>query len=262
MIYVSSLQERKYREEHGVFAVDGIKLFSEAADVGLPIREVYFDEARRDTLLPLIEEKLSSGKYADTEVFPLTSSCFEKISTEKSPQGVISVVKHLDFLKKCTIINSISGFVGSDERIILLYAMRDPGNLGAVVRSAVAFGADHIIMSADSADVYHPRTLRASMGSLFRVKVTAVQDFAAVVADLQQSGRRIYAAELSESAIPFSAACMTARDAVVIGNEGHGIPKEISEICDGSVYIPISKATESLNASVAAALFMWEQSKL
>lgn len=262
VIYVASLSERKYREEHGVFAANGIKLFSEAADARLPICEVYYDDTRRDTLLPLIEEKLSQDIYADTEIFPLSASCFEKISSEKSPEGVITVVKHLDFLKKCTIINSISDFVAPTERVILLYAMRDPGNLGAVVRSAVAFGADHIIVSADSADIYHPKTLRAAMGSLFRVKVTAVQDLGAAVVDLRKTGRRIFAAELSENAIPFSEASMTARDAVIIGNEGHGIPKKLSLVCDGSVYIPISKATESLNASVAAALFMWEQSKL
>ena len=168
----------------------------------------------------------------------------------------------MHFLKKCTIINSISDFVLPNERLILLYAMRDPGNLGAVVRSAVAFGADHIVMSADSADVYHPKTLRAAMGSLFRVKVTAVRDIGATVADLRKAGRRIFAAELTENAVPFPEISMTARDAVIIGNEGHGIPKELSLVCDGSVYIPISKATESLNASVAAALFMWEQSKL
>ena len=262
IIYMTSLSDRKNREEHQVFFVDGIKLFLEAVDAGLPIREVYFDDARRDQILPLLEARISSEIYAEIDVYPLSSGCFEKISSEKSPQGIITVIKHLDFLKKCTIINSINDFVVPTERLILLYAMRDPGNIGAVIRSAVAFGADHIITTVDSADVYNPKALRAAMGSLFRVKVTSVEDMSKTVEELQASGRRIYAAELSENAKPFTEVCLATQDAVIIGNEGHGIPKELSAVCDGSVYIPISKATESLNASVAAAIFMWEQNKL
>ena len=100
------------------------------------------------------------------------------------------------------------------------------------------------------------------MGSLFRTKITEVRELGDFIKAARENGRRVFAAELSADARSLSELDTKATDIFVIGNEGHGIPKEISEICDGSVYIPISKKTESLNAAVAAAVFMWEQSKL
>jgi tRNA G18 (ribose-2'-O)-methylase SpoU len=99
------------------------------------------------------------------------------------------------------------------------------------------------------------------MGSLFRTRVTIVSDVASFIIAAQANGRRVFAAELCEGARSLSDVVINAKDVVIIGNEGHGIPKEISSLCDNSVYIPISSKTESLNASVAAAIFMWEQSK-
>ena len=139
--------------------------------------------------------------------------------------------------------------------------MRDPGNLGSVIRSAVAFGVDHIVLTADCADIYNPKTVRSAMGSLYRTKVTIVNDFESFISAAKHNGRRVFAAELSENAKSLHEVGLTKGDIVIIGNEGHGISKDISTICSGSVYIPISKKTESLNASVAAAIFMWEQNK-
>ena len=99
------------------------------------------------------------------------------------------------------------------------------------------------------------------MGSLYRTKITIVKDFQSFIAAAKHNGRRVFAAELSENAMSLGEANLSSKDVVIIGNEGHGIPSEISGKCSGSVYIPISKKTESLNASVAAAIFMWEQNK-
>ena len=99
------------------------------------------------------------------------------------------------------------------------------------------------------------------MGSLYRTKVTIVKDFESFINAAKHSGRRVFAAELSDNAKSLHEVGLTTKDIVVIGNEGHGIPKDISSITSGSVFIPISKKTESLNASVAAAIFMWEQNK-
>ena len=100
------------------------------------------------------------------------------------------------------------------------------------------------------------------MGNLFRLRVFSVSDIAGSIAALRTSGRRVFAAELREGALSVSDASVTAKDVFVIGNEGHGIPEEISASCDGSVYIPIAKGVESLNASIAASVLLWEQSKL
>ena len=152
-------------------------------------------------------------------------------------------------------------YFSSSERILILSSLRDPGNLGSVIRSAVAFGVDHIIMSADSADPYNPKTIRSAMGSLFKTKITIASDLPSVISVLRSLGRRVLSAELNENALVLSDAKLTTADVVIIGNEGHGISSDISKLCDSSIYIPISKNTESLNASVAAAIFMWEQNK-
>ena len=152
-------------------------------------------------------------------------------------------------------------FLKPEEKAIFLFSVRDPSNLGAVIRSSVAFGTDHVILSKDCADIYNPKTVRSAMGSLFRVKVTTVNDVVSFIKSARENSRRVFAAELTETATSLSDIDLCSSDIVMIGNEGHGIDKEISAICDGSVYIPISKKTESLNASVAAAIFMWEQSK-
>ena len=140
--------------------------------------------------------------------------------------------------------------------------MRDPGNLGSVIRSAVAFGVDHLVLSEDSADVYNPKTVRSAMGSLFKVRISYVKDFGSFINVARECGRRVFSAELSEGARSLAETPLLPSDILVIGNEGHGIPEDISALCDASVYIPISDKTESLNASVAAAIFMWEQEKL
>jgi TrmH family RNA methyltransferase len=133
--------------------------------------------------------------------------------------------------------------------------------LGAIVRSAVAFGTDTLLLSADCADLYNPKTLRAAMGSLFKIRAFIVEDLADAVIALRQSGRRVFAAELTENAVSLAEACPCTKDIFIIGNEGHGIPREISSSCDGSVYIPIKQGVESLNASVAASVLLWEQAK-
>ena len=99
------------------------------------------------------------------------------------------------------------------------------------------------------------------MGSLYRVKITFFNDTEALIKQCQKNGRRVLAAELSDKAKSIEDIDLISTDLVMVGNEGHGIPSEISALCDSGVYIPISKKTESLNASVAAAIFMWEQSK-
>ena len=257
VLYAASLLDKKGREKSGSFIVEGEKLFLESVSSSLDIECVFLLNSRADRLIEFIE-KNTENRYENVPVYVVEEHCFSKISTEKSPQGIITVIKSLDNYKKYNIINNIGTF-SPQERMIFLYSMRDPSNLGAVVRSAVAFGADRIILSADCADPLSPKALRAAMGSLFRVKIDSFEDFSSAIRAVQQSGRRVFAAELSENAVSLSDAQLTSADVVIIGNEGHGIDKEISAICDGSVYIPISSKTESLNASVAAAIFMWEQ---
>lgn len=259
--WAASLSEKKNRVSERSFIAEGEKLCLEAAKSRLPVTHIFVSESKKHTLMPIIQDAFSGEIYKNTKLICLSDTAFEKISTEKAPQGVIIVIKYLDFFRELDIIYKEDFFLGDDERAIALCSVRDPGNLGAVIRSAVAFGIGHIILTADSADLYNPKTVRSAMGSLFKIKATVVNDFPSFINSARSSGRRIFAAELSDGAVSLSKSDVSKKDIFIIGNEGHGIPAEISSICNGSVYIPISPETESLNAAVAASILIWEQSK-
>jgi TrmH family RNA methyltransferase len=259
--YIASLGEKKWRNKEKSFIAEGEKLTLEALKSGLPITVIAVREDKREEFLQKISAYICDNRFADTEIVFFSESAFEKISTEKSPEGVISVIKHLDFFKELDIIYKEGFFIPESQRALLLCSVRDPHNLGSVIRSAVAFGVEHIVLSSDSAELYNPKTLRSAMGSLFKIKVTRVADIAQFIEAAIGAGRRVFAAELRSGARSVKEVGVLPSDIFMIGNEGHGIPEDISSICTGSVYIPISENTESLNASVAAAIFMWEQNK-
>jgi len=260
--WAASLTTKKGRREAEAFIAEGEKLSLEALDAGLSVTHIFVREDKREAWLSKINKYLEKTEYAQTEIIFVTAGVFEKISTEKSPEGIICVIKYLDFFNIADIIYKEEFFLGNEEKALVLCSVRDPGNLGAVIRSATAFGVDRIILSADCADCYNSRTVRAAMGSLFRTAITEVLSLEDFIEAATENGRRVFAAELTDTAKSLSEIDVRSNDIFIIGNEGHGIPKEISEKCTGSVYIPISKKTESLNAAVAAAVFMWEQSKL
>ncbi len=259
--WASSLSDKKGRDAAGAFIVEGKKLVFEAFENFLPVTHVFVAESKKELYFPEIMRFFKEKFLNDTKISVLSDSAFEKISTEKAPQGIISVIKYLDFFRELDIIYKEDFFLARGERAIILSSVRDPGNLGSVIRSAVAFGAEHIILSSDSADVYNPKTVRAAMGSLFKVKVSYVKDLSRFIEISKENERRVFAAELSEGAISLSDLKVLPSDIFIIGNEGHGIDKDVSRLATSSVYIPISKKTESLNAAVAAGIFMWEQSK-
>ena len=259
--WVASLTDKKNRKETGYFIAEGVKLTREAFEAGLPVEYCVVSESKKADALSFLGEFSEDEKYKDCKIVTVSESVFEKISTEKAPQGVISVIKHLDFFRDMDIIYKEEFFLQPTEKAIFLFSVRDPSNLGSVIRSSVAFGTDHIILSSDCADIYNPKVIRSAMGSLFRVRVTRIKDVHSFISSAQANSRRIFAAELTDSATSLSDIGLKSTDIVMIGNEGHGIDSDVSGLCDGSVYIPISKKTESLNASVAAAIFMWEQSK-
>ena len=140
-------------------------------------------------------------------------------------------------------------------------SVRDPSNVGAVIRSAAAFGIDRLIMSADCADIYHPRAVRASMGTLFDQRIDRVSNLPETIAQFRANDRRVFAAALDENAARLGSFPIGAGDCVVIGNEGHGLSRETIAACAGCVMIPMSARAESLNAAVAASVLMWEFSR-
>lgn len=260
VVELAKLTDRRARRESGRFRFDGLKLFGEAIKSGLTIETVFLRETDAAALREAAVRRFGEDAFAgEGRIILLADELFDRISEEKSPEGVICVAKYIDKFKKIvTIYNSDDFSMLSDERIVLLEAVRDPSNLGAVIRSAAAMGIDRIILSADCADVYNPKTLRASMGAVFNRQIDVAEDLRAVIGQLRESGRRVFAAALDQSAMTLGQFDILDGDCVVIGNEGHGLETETVKACDGSVFIPMSGAVESFNAAVAASILMWE----
>ena len=258
VMWLASLSQKKYREKEQSFLCEGDKLFKEAVKAAAPITHIVLREDRAD-MLPLAQAY--SQEHPKTEILYLSSACFEKISTEKAPQGVIVVLKYLDFSKYYYIINKE---IFSDAQVsgtVFLDSVQDPGNVGAVLRSAAAFGVTDVVLSKDCADLYHPKTLRASMGALFNLRTHVVEDMAQAVEAFRASGRRVFAAMPAQTAYPLGRANLCKKDGIIIGNEGHGISANIAASAGEYVYIPMTDAVESLNASVAASILIWELMK-
>jgi TrmH family RNA methyltransferase len=263
VVELCKLTDRKAREVGKLFRFDGIKLLGEAIRNGVALERVFFRESDFDRLITQITDAYGATALDGVaRILVVCDDLFDKISEEKSPEGVISVAKYIDKLQKnATIYNSVHFSEVKNESIVLLESVRDPSNVGAIIRSAAAIGIDRLILSADCADIYHPRAVRGSMGTVFNQRIDRVTDLVATIEELRGSGRRVFAAALDERALSLGAFEILAGDAVVIGNEGHGLSSEVIAACSNSVIIPMSERAESFNAAVAASILMWEFAK-
>lgn len=253
---VRSLTEKKYRDEYGLFRTDGVKLAAELFSHGIVPELVLFKESSKEKILSRIGEE-----FPDCDAVVLSDAVFDRVSEEKSPEGIICEVKHLDNHGKIATINKDTLFFHVNERIILLESVRDPGNLGTVIRSAAALGANSIIISSDCADIYNPKTVRASMGAIFGINVLTTEDLARTVTELRKAGRKVFAAALDRKAMALDRVRLEEGDCFVVGNEGHGLSQAVLDVCDAKVFIPISVGAESLNAAIAASILLWEQKR-
>jgi len=263
IVELCKLTDRKARESLRLFRFDGIKLLHEALKNGLSLRAVCLRESSAERIAREACAAFGTAAWERIErVLLVSDEIFDRISEEKSPEGVITIAKYIDKLQKIVTIYYSEDFLRMrDERIVLIESVRDPSNVGAIIRSAAALGIDRIIMSADCADIYHPRAVRASMGTLFNQPIDRVENLPEAIRGLCGAGRRVFAAALDPDAISLGAFARKAGDCVVIGNEGHGISEQTRAACTHSVIIPMSARAESFNAAVAASILMWEFSK-
>ena len=251
------LDEKKHRQSEKLFRFDGVKLFCEAVKRGVEFAFLLVDESQRDSINAKTQSLYTlTLDDAGCRILYLSHELFVRISDENAPEGIICVAKYIDKLHKtATIDGSMTQLEG---RILLCESLRDPGNVGTVIRTAYAFGVDWLVLSDDCADLYNSKTLRGSMGTLFSQRILRTRDLPGLIASLQQSGRRVYAAALDDSAKQLGSFAWGKGDCAVIGNEGHGLSEGVLKACDASVYIPMAGDAESLNASIAAAVLMWE----
>ena len=251
-----ALSEKKWREQYSLFRFDGVKLCAEALDCGIEIDSIYL----RDSSAPRILERLGSAAELPSEdkIIYLSDELFDRISEEKAPEGIITVAKHIDKFGKIGKI--IKEDIPREESLLLIESVRDPGNLGTVIRSAAALGIEKIVMSADCADIYNPKTIRAAMGGLFRLDISRIEAglMCEYIAELRGLGRRVFATALDDKALRLGDFEVSRGDCFVIGNEGHGLSSQVISSCDASVIIPMQAGAESLNAAMASVIVMWE----
>ncbi|MBQ7592109.1 MAG: RNA methyltransferase [Clostridia bacterium] len=261
IIRIGSLAEKKYRDSERLFRFDGIKLFREAAACGIALRCVLVsaDAAGADAML-----SEAGSKAPGAALYLLSGEVFAKLSPEKSPEGIISVAEYPSSLHIRAdggdeAAQALSGVPG----ILALESVRDPGNLGTVIRSAAAFGTEALLLSGDCADIYNPRVLRAAMGAVFSRRIVITADLPSALRRLAAAGRRILGTTLSSDAVPLQDAGVRNSDIFVIGNEGHGLSGAVIAACDRKVFIPMERGPgiESLNAAVAASVIMYERKR-
>ncbi len=250
---VSSLLKKRERDASGAFLCDGKKLsFEYIKKCGKPLHLFVCERGKERSLADIAELEAQLGIELDITL--VGESAFEKMTEQKAPDGIICVGEKKKLAH--TVVSTVNASDIDGERVMILSSLQDSGNVGTILRSALAFGYDRVILSSDCADVYSPKTLRAAMGATFSLKVSICSDMPSTVKGLCGC-RRVYAGELREHAVSLDSLNLSLSDIFIVGNEGHGIDKAISEACSGSVYIPISEQSESLNAAIAATVFMW-----
>lgn len=258
VIMLGKLSDKKRRDRESIFLADGVKLAQEAVRYAKP-EYLILAESAIDTAAA--KETAELYKTAGIPIYVFSDAAFDKISTEKSPDGIIAALAYMTGLHKITMRGDISKFDDwqKNRRLLMLDSIRDPGNLGTILRSAEAMGVTGVIL-ADCADIYNRKTVRAAMGTLFRMPLYIVNadDRIPLIHKMQDSGRRVLAAALGEHTLTLGDYDVFENDCPVIGNEGHGLSQDVIDACTACVRIPMAGNTESLNAASAAVCILWE----
>ena len=237
-------KKSKARNEENVFVVEGPRMFEEVPKERLI--KVYVSET-------FYNKKEQELHMQNTPVEILSDNVFEHVSDTKTPQGILCIVKQKEYDQKALLQIKNPHFVVLDN-------LQDPGNLGTIVRTAEAAGADAVFLSKDSVDIYNPKTIRSTMGSVYRMPVVYVGDILELLAEFRKKGIRSYAAHL-KGKHSYDRENYQSGTAILIGNEGNGLREEVSQKADNLVYIPMQGKVESLNAAVAASILMFEVSR-
>ena len=237
---LSRLNTASGRRESGLFLVEGQKLCLEVIHSGFEIECLLITER--------IAETFDLSVY-DGKVIFISEPVAKKLSSMDTPPGIFAVAKQ----KEIT-------FKESPRFILALDHISDPSNLGAILRSAEAFGVDAIFLSDGCVDFYSPKVIRAAMGSAFRASVQK-GDLPSYLMQQKDRGYRILGAGLDRNFKLLGDISFAEPTIMIIGNEANGLTEEVMRCCDHGVFIPMLGKNESLNAAVAASIILWEQSK-
>lgn len=255
-LYKKLAADKKARNKLGLFTVEGMRICvdtaREAAEGNVDIEALFYtDEAveKYSRQLPVwYFDKINAKKK-----YRITPELAAAMSEEKCSQGVFIIAKKLD---KPFVTENIN----SEGRYLVLDNVQDPGNLGTLIRTADAVGVDGVVLANNCCDLYNPKVVRSTMGSMPRMNIFIESEFSAVADVFKSCGIKLAAAVIGGGAsvteYDFSSPC-----AVVIGNEGRGLSKEDAELCDDRITIRMNGHIDSLNAASAGTIILWEMTR-
>ncbi|MBO4456959.1 MAG: RNA methyltransferase [Butyrivibrio sp.] len=243
---VSYVVKSKARKENGVFVIEGMKMLREAPV--LQVREVY-----------VTENFLKDASEDDKEILwrygavTVTAEVMKKMADTQTPQGVLAVISMYQYSEEEVL-------EGEDNLLLILENIQDPGNLGTMLRSSEGAGVTGVILSKGSADIYNPKVIRSTMGSIFRMPFIYVEDIPKMLKKLAGRGITTYAAHLKGKK-NYDEFDYTKPTAFLVGNEGNGLSKETADAASEYVLIPMKGEVESMNAATSAAILTFEASR-
>ncbi len=238
-----ALQDRKGRKTQHAFLAEGDKMVREALSSDFRVQALILREDRQHEAFPV--EKA-------VPVYVLPERVFASLSDTITPQGVAAVVSLPD--------RTPNPEVSPGDRLLALDGVQDPGNVGTILRTADAAGLDGVLLGPSCADVFSPKVLRATMGSIFRMRLSFPEDLAASLSALRQAGYSILSSQLDGS--PFYDRPQVGRRWVlIVGNEGNGVSPPVRAAATHHLCLPMRGGAESLNAAVAAGIMMYDLMK-
>ena len=243
------LEKSRARRDEGCFIAEGIRMVSETPPER--IDELFVSESLMsgdrvaDPALAHLMDELD-----DDRIHTVSDRVFKNLSDTVTPQGVLAIVR-MSFARGEEI------FEKADPLIMVLSDLQDPGNLGTIVRTSEGAGVDAIVMSRGCVDIYSPKVVRATMGSLYRMPHLVTEDLRDFLIRMKDHGIKLYGAELSGSVL-YDECDYTGGSAILIGNEGAGLAEDILGVCDRRIRIPMEGKVESLNAAVSAGIIAYE----
>lgn len=239
---IAALTKRaKERKDQGLFVAEGRKMFEEAPREW--VEKIYVAESFLAE--PETEELLAGREY---EV--VADAVFRSVSDTKTPQGILCLVRTPHY-GRAELLR------GKRTRLLLLESIQDPGNLGTMLRTGEGAGITGVVMDRTTADVFNPKTIRATMGSIYRVPFYVTGNLSEEIALLKTQGVHVFAAHLRGTR-RYDEEDYRGAVAFLIGNEGNGLSDEIADLADTCIRIPMEGQVESLNAAVSAAILMYE----
>lgn len=236
-------KKAKARREQDAFVVEGVKMFLEAPVEH--IKQVFVSER-------LLERGINEALSIKLEQVPYevtTDEIFAKMSDTQTPQGILCVLKQFRY--------RFEDMKASKGVYVVLENLQDPGNLGTIFRTSEGAGVAGIIMSKETVDIYNPKTIRSTMGSIYRMPFYYTDDLKNAINTLKETGIKVYAAHLKGEHY-YDGYDYTDGCAFMIGNEGNGLSDEIAACADCYLKIPMEGQLESLNAAVSTAILIYE----